>query len=163
MNLCCVVVHFSCSFECFKKHKNVDCAPAKTEINENRPQSEDIRKSILQFTTEDTVDPEKLVQLGMYWRCTWFFALVTILLHFPIVKTLQFPWYEILIVAFNSTGNSEALKDLLRNPHLREFIRAVDSSPNARKAMKFAMLEPLFIEFADECMKIVEPEETNQT
>lgn len=56
-------------------------------------------------------------------------------------------------------GKSETLKDLLRNPHLREFLRTVDSSENARKAMKFAMLEPLFIEFADECMKIVEPEE----
>lgn len=55
-------------------------------------------------------------------------------------------------------GKNEALKDLLRNPHLREFLRTVDSSENARKAMKFAMLEPLFIEFADECMRIVEPE-----
>lgn len=55
-------------------------------------------------------------------------------------------------------GNSETLKDLLRNRHLREFLRAVDSSENARKAMKLAMLEPLFVEFADECMKIVEPE-----
>lgn len=51
----------------------------------------------------------------------------------------------------------------MRNPHLREFIRAVDTSENARKAMKFAMLEPLFIEFADECMKIVAPDETSNT
>ena len=60
-------------------------------------------------------------------------------------------------------GNSETLKDLLRNKHLRDFIRAVDSSGNARKAMKYAMMEPLFIEFADECMKIVEPEQPNDS
>lgn len=54
-------------------------------------------------------------------------------------------------------ANSESLKDLLRNKHLRDFVRAVDSSENAWKAMKFAMLEPLFVEFADECLKIVEP------
>ncbi|XP_055299239.1 zinc finger HIT domain-containing protein 3 [Sitodiplosis mosellana] len=115
--------NFCCSFECFKKHKDVDCTPAKTENEEKCQKTENVKKTILQFTTEDTVDPEKLEQLG----------------------------------------NSEALKDLLRNPHLREFIRAVDSSENARKAMRYAMLEPLFIEFADECLKIVEPEETTNT
>lgn len=68
-----------------------------------------------------------------------------------------------LIFVLNRIGQSETLKDLLRNPHLRDFIRAVDSSENARKAMKFAMLEPLFIEFADECLQIVEPEGTINT
>ncbi|XP_031630833.1 zinc finger HIT domain-containing protein 3 [Contarinia nasturtii] len=55
--------------------------------------------------------------------------------------------------------NNEALKNLLTNPHLREYLCALDSSENAHKAMKFAMLEPLFIEFANECMRIVEPVE----
>lgn len=58
----------------------------------------------------------------------------------------------------NTTGDSDAVKDLLRNKHLRDLILAIDSSENAWKSMSFAMLEPLFIEFADECMKIVEPE-----
>lgn len=57
-------IDFSCSFDCFKKHKNVDCVPAKTESQENG-QDAGMRKPILQFTTEDTVDPEKLAQLGM--------------------------------------------------------------------------------------------------
>lgn len=51
------------------------------------------------------------------------------------------------------------MKNLLSNKHLRDFLKAIDSAENARKAMKFAMLEPLFVEFADECMKIVEPEQ----
>lgn len=49
------------------------------------------------------------------------------------------------------------LKDLLCNPHLREFLRQIDSSTDAWKAMKIAMLEPLFLEFADACLDTVEP------
>lgn len=58
------VDNFSCSFDCFKKHKNAECTPAKTESQEKCKEVE-ARKPILQFTTEDTVDPEKLAQLGM--------------------------------------------------------------------------------------------------
>lgn len=53
--------------------------------------------------------------------------------------------------------NSENLKNLLRNKHLREFIKEVDSARNPTNAMKLAMMEPLFVEFTDECMKVVEP------
>ncbi|KAL9918090.1 zinc finger HIT domain-containing protein 3 [Glossina fuscipes fuscipes] len=54
-------------------------------------------------------------------------------------------------------AHSEGLKNLLYNPHLRNFLKAIDVAPNAWKAMQAAMQEPLFIEFADECLKIVEP------
>lgn len=37
-------------------------------------------------------------------------------------------------------------------------LTAIDKSQNATEAMKAAMLEPIFVEFADECLKIVEPE-----
>lgn len=52
---------------------------------------------------------------------------------------------------------SVILKDMLCNPHLREFLKQIDSSTDAWKAMKIAMLEPLFLEFADVCLNIVEP------
>ncbi|XP_073697499.1 zinc finger HIT domain-containing protein 3-like [Garra rufa] len=57
-------------------------------------------------------------------------------------------------------GDSEALKGLLRNPHLRRLMMSVDSSKDKGKAMKDAMQEPLFVEFADQCLKIIEPTET---
>ncbi|XP_067295821.1 zinc finger HIT domain-containing protein 3 [Pseudorasbora parva] len=57
-------------------------------------------------------------------------------------------------------GASEALKALLRNPHLRQLMVSVDSAGNKAKAMKDAMQEPLFVEFADQCLKIIEPTET---
>lgn len=37
---------------------------------------------------------------------------------------------------------------------------SVDSAENKAKAMKDAMQEPLFVELADQCLKIIEPTET---
>lgn len=54
-------------------------------------------------------------------------------------------------------GNSEPLRRLLYNPHLRQLLQQIDVAPNAWKAMRAAMQEPLFVEFADECLKVVEP------
>jgi len=54
-------------------------------------------------------------------------------------------------------GESEGLRDLLRNPHLRQVLAAVDIAGNKMDIMKTAMQEPLFMEFADQCLKIVEP------
>lgn len=40
---------------------------------------------------------------------------------------------------------------------------AIDKSVNPAAAMQQAMLEPIFVEFTDECLKIVEPaEESSQ-
>ncbi|XP_050322720.1 zinc finger HIT domain-containing protein 3 isoform X1 [Bactrocera neohumeralis] len=50
------------------------------------------------------------------------------------------------------------LGNLLYNLHLRKLLSEIDVAPNAWKAMKAAMQEPLFLEFADECLKIVEPQ-----
>lgn len=54
-------------------------------------------------------------------------------------------------------GLSTDLKTLLYNPHLRNLLKEIDTAPNAWKAIRAAMHEPLFLEFADECLKIVEP------
>ncbi|XP_057677646.1 zinc finger HIT domain-containing protein 3 [Corythoichthys intestinalis] len=56
-------------------------------------------------------------------------------------------------------GQSKELKDLLCNPHLRELLRAIDSANNKEEAMKAAMQEPLFVEFSDQCLKVVEKED----
>ncbi|XP_014098592.1 zinc finger HIT domain-containing protein 3 [Bactrocera oleae] len=52
----------------------------------------------------------------------------------------------------------KALHDLLYNIHLRNLLSEIDVAPDAWKAMKAAMQEPLFLEFADECLKLVEPQ-----
>uniref|UniRef100_UPI003AAE0343 zinc finger HIT domain-containing protein 3 isoform X3 n=1 Tax=Centroberyx gerrardi TaxID=166262 RepID=UPI003AAE0343 len=56
-------------------------------------------------------------------------------------------------------GQSEGLKDLLCNPHLRQLLRSIDNADSKQDAMKAAMQEPLFVEFSDQCLKIVENEE----
>lgn len=53
---------------------------------------------------------------------------------------------------------SKNLRKILENRHVRDMLTAIDKSQNATEAMKAAMLEPIFVEFADECLKIVEPE-----
>ncbi|KAG7483738.1 hypothetical protein MATL_G00041580 [Megalops atlanticus] len=54
-------------------------------------------------------------------------------------------------------GESEELKALLCNPHLRQLLLTVDQAESKADIMKATMQEPLFVEFADQCLKIVEP------
>lgn len=56
------------------------------------------------------------------------------------------------------SDQSKELRDVLCNPHLRQLLRSIDSADNKYDAMKSAMQEPLFVEFSDRCMKIVENE-----
>ncbi|XP_031166736.1 zinc finger HIT domain-containing protein 3 [Sander lucioperca] len=53
-------------------------------------------------------------------------------------------------------GQSKELRDLLCNPHLRQLLRSIDSADSKDDAMKAAMQEPLFVEFSDQCSKIVD-------
>ena len=53
---------------------------------------------------------------------------------------------------------SGKLKTLLANPHLREFLTVLDSSEEKGRLMRRAMKEPLFIEFVDACLEVIDPE-----
>jgi len=46
---------------------------------------------------------------------------------------------------------------LLHNPHLRSLLQQIDVAINAQSAMMAAMQEPLFVEFANACLQVVEP------
>ena len=54
-------------------------------------------------------------------------------------------------------GESETLRSLLLNPHLRQLMISLDQGDNKAKLMRACMQEPLFVEFADCCLGIVEP------
>ncbi|XP_030328653.1 zinc finger HIT domain-containing protein 3 [Strigops habroptila] len=56
-------------------------------------------------------------------------------------------------------GESEELRALLLNPHLRQLLLTVDQAEDKSSLMKKYMQEPLFVEFADCCLGIVEPPE----
>ncbi|XP_025927112.1 zinc finger HIT domain-containing protein 3, partial [Apteryx rowi] len=56
-------------------------------------------------------------------------------------------------------GESEELRGLLLNPHLRQLLLTIDQAEEKNSLMKKYMQEPLFVEFADCCLRIVEPPE----
>ncbi|KAM6337715.1 zinc finger HIT domain-containing protein 3 isoform 1-T1 [Alca torda] len=56
-------------------------------------------------------------------------------------------------------GESEELRGLLLNPHLRQLLLTIDQAEDKGSLMKKYMQEPLFVEFADCCLRIVEPPE----
>ncbi|XP_017961976.1 zinc finger HIT domain-containing protein 3 [Drosophila navojoa] len=53
--------------------------------------------------------------------------------------------------------HSQPLRQLLRNPHLCALLKEIDVAHNANLAMTAAMQEPLFVEFANACLEVVEP------
>ncbi len=55
-------------------------------------------------------------------------------------------------------GKSEDLKRILSNPHLRSFLSHINTTHNPRGFMRLAMHEPIFVEFADICLKTIHPE-----
>ncbi|XP_006824066.1 zinc finger HIT domain-containing protein 3-like [Saccoglossus kowalevskii] len=57
-------------------------------------------------------------------------------------------------------GESQELKMLLGNHHLRNLINHIDGADNKELVMGKAMQEPLFLEFANECLKVVEEKNT---
>ncbi|XP_043857083.1 zinc finger HIT domain-containing protein 3 isoform X2 [Dromiciops gliroides] len=60
-------------------------------------------------------------------------------------------------------GNSKELRNLLTNPHLRQLLINIDQAEDKETLMKSHMQEPLFVEFADCCLRIVDPPEKENT
>ncbi|XP_058416461.1 zinc finger HIT domain-containing protein 3 isoform X2 [Diceros bicornis minor] len=60
-------------------------------------------------------------------------------------------------------GESAALRSLLLNPHLRQLMVSLDQGDNKAKLMRACMQEPLFVEFADCCLRIVEPSQNEDS
>ncbi|XP_043355631.1 zinc finger HIT domain-containing protein 3 isoform X1 [Dermochelys coriacea] len=56
-------------------------------------------------------------------------------------------------------GESKELRSLLLNPHLQQLLLTVDQAKEKDSLMKTYMQEPLFVEFADCCLRVVEPPE----
>jgi len=52
------------------------------------------------------------------------------------------------------------LASMLSNPHLQDVIREVNSARNTELCLNNAMKEPLFLEFAEECLRVVENDQT---
>lgn len=53
------------------------------------------------------------------------------------------------------------LKKCLENPHVREILDLLDTSPYPDELMKKYMQEPIFTEFVDACLNVVQPQSDN--
>lgn len=56
-------------------------------------------------------------------------------------------------------GLSQELHGMLQNKHLREMMKEIDSSEDPGKILVKAMQIPIFTEFVDECLRIVDEDE----
>ncbi|XP_074079640.1 zinc finger HIT domain-containing protein 3 isoform X2 [Macrotis lagotis] len=66
---------------------------------------------------------------------------------------------KVSIQKLKDLGDSKELRNLLNNPHLRQLLVSIDQADDKETLMKSHMQEPLFVEFADCCLRIVEPPE----
>ncbi|XP_073980998.1 zinc finger HIT domain-containing protein 3 isoform X2 [Rhodnius prolixus] len=55
--------------------------------------------------------------------------------------------------------HNKKLKDIVGNPHLKTILEAVNNADDPTQMIHEAMLEPIFVEFADECLKVVQDPE----
>jgi len=54
-------------------------------------------------------------------------------------------------------GDSRVVKEILNNPHLVTILQSLDSSNQPERLLNDAMQEPIFLEFASECLSVVLP------
>lgn len=120
-----------CSLGCFKKHKTDDSCQ---QVKDTTPPVTTPLPEVCPSTAEEPWTTEDLLDEDCQSD------------RVPLERLQQL-------------GESEALRSVLQNPHLRQLMTAVDSAENKAEAMKKAMQEPLFVEFADQCLKIIEPTE----
>ncbi|KAM7537279.1 hypothetical protein Aperf_G00000060892 [Anoplocephala perfoliata] len=81
--------------------------------------------------------------------------------HAQEFRSFLLTWATIVMTTFPLEflkGTSRRLQELLSNRHLRDYLLDLDSSPRPAVAIEKAMREPLFIEFADECLRLVNPD-----
>lgn len=74
-----------------------------------------------------------------------------------IKREYQFPTEDTVPVEkLEELRHSEELKEVLKNPHVRNIMIAIMNSSNPTEAIALAMKEPIFVEMADACLKVVE-------
>lgn len=74
--------------------------------------------------------------------------------HYPTEDTIPLEKLEKL-------RESDDVKMCLANPHVRKIIEDTLTSADRTEAISRAMTEPIFVELADACLKVVEPQDTH--
>ncbi|XP_048223050.1 zinc finger HIT domain-containing protein 3 [Perognathus longimembris pacificus] len=117
-----------CSVTCFRKHKE-QCNP------ENRPIEKRSAVPVKLTKPEDNKDDDSIADF----------------------LNSDEEEDRVSLQSLKNLGESATLRSLLMNPHLRQLMVSLDQGDNKAKLMRTYMQEPLFVEFADCCLSIVEP------
>ncbi|XP_076244563.1 zinc finger HIT domain-containing protein 3 [Calliopsis andreniformis] len=125
--ICCVCTRIECSYKC-PVCKEFYCSVACCKIHK-----------------ESSCEPPKLQHNEINDN-----KKVNAKYEFPTEDTVPIEKLERL-------HDSQELKNCLKNPHVRDIMRAILTDENPTKAIALAMTEPVFVEMADACLKIVEP------
>ncbi|XP_011138598.1 zinc finger HIT domain-containing protein 3 isoform X2 [Harpegnathos saltator] len=120
----------SCSVTCCKGHKVQGCELPKVP--------------------EKSASPEKLANSKKFQ-----------IADNDVTRRYMFPTEDTVpIEKLEQLRYSNELKECLANPHVRNMMKEVVNSHNPTLAIARAMTEPIFVEMADACLRIVElPEE----
>ncbi|XP_063825666.1 zinc finger HIT domain-containing protein 3 [Ostrinia nubilalis] len=74
---------------------------------------------------------------------------------FPTEDTVPIEKLELL-------KQSSEVKACLDNPHVRTILELLDKSPHPDQLIQEYMQEPIFTEFVDACLKVVQPPENDE-
>ncbi|XP_074831113.1 zinc finger HIT domain-containing protein 3 isoform X3 [Natator depressus] len=125
----------SCSVPCYKKHKE-QC----------RPKQDRVVKTLITDPSSPFRRVKPVENEGSHW------SVDDILTEDDEVDRVPLQKLKLL-------GESKELRSLLLNPHLQQLLLTVDQAKEKDSLMKTYMQEPLFVEFADCCLRVVEPPE----
>ncbi|KAG7208898.1 hypothetical protein KM043_015079 [Ampulex compressa] len=79
-------------------------------------------------------------------------------------RKYEFPTEDsVPLTKLQELQNSDEIKECLKNPHVRNIMKAILRDSNPTSAIALAMTEPIFTELADACLKVVEPPENDRT
>ncbi|CAG2194714.1 ZNHIT3 [Mytilus edulis] len=121
-----------CSLLCYKKHKEA-CKDTRDKTEQAKKSEEDTNVIHSVEQTEERVSVEKLEELDEQTED------------------------RVSVEKLEELEHSVPLRQMLENPHLRTILQDLAKSTNPAKQMEKFMHEPLFLEFADECLQTVEP------
>ena len=119
-----------CSIECFKTHKVTCSTLSNSPEDEERNLGHQV--SVEPDTSARDTEPEQAFL-------------------FATPNTVPLDKLQLL-------AQSDRLKTLLTNKHLRGFLLFLDSTEEKAVLMRKAMREPLFVEFVDVCLETINPD-----
>lgn len=124
---------------CCKEHNNDNCSAKDSYSKNHDDQKNEEKEKEIEISTG--IPKDKLQLLGK--------------------KILNHSEKSFLRPVTISETDKE-LNNLLANKHLRDLLMVIDKAEDAEKIMQEAMQEPIFVEFADACLRIVDPQSDNE-